>query len=162
MRQARHHGRCVAPSQCSMQRVKQRWKTMTTFVKCKHGNKLPGKLQYTSVSIHRRDSHVRGSFAEGRNVHRRVNRLRKLKSNVKRAADVRGERVKRHENERKKERGRKKEQHHECWRNYHLFQHNRWQNTISYVAVNNVILNLDIYIYIVPETFCFNSHVSNI
>lgn len=68
---------------------------MTTFVKCKHGNKLPGKLQYTSVSIHRRDSHVRGSFAEGRNVHRRVNRLRKLKSNVvKRAADAKGEELK--------------------------------------------------------------------
>lgn len=68
---------------------------MTTFVKCKHGNKLPGKLQYTSVSIHRRDSHVRGSFAEGRNVQRRVNRLRKLKSNaVKRAADANGEELK--------------------------------------------------------------------
>jgi len=68
---------------------------MTTFVKCKHGNNLPGKLQYTSVSIHRRDSHVRGSFAEGGNVHRRINRLRKLKSNaVKRAADAKGEELK--------------------------------------------------------------------
>jgi len=39
------------------------------------GNKLPGKLRYTSVSIHRRDSHVR----EGR---RPVNRARKLKSST--------------------------------------------------------------------------------
>lgn len=33
------------------------------LVKRKRGNKLPGKLQYTSVSIHRRDSHVRGSLS---------------------------------------------------------------------------------------------------
>jgi len=93
---------------------------MTMFVKCKHGNKLPGKLQYTSVSIHRRDSHVRGSFVEGRNAHRRVNRLRKLKSNaVKRAADTKGEEL---EGMKTNERKRKRESSiRDARRNYRLF-----------------------------------------
>lgn len=84
------------------------------LVKRKRGNKLPGKLQYTSVSIHRRDSHVRGSLSPkgaGNSVPARRKPASKIekqrgKTSSRRAVARRQEgRTKRYENERRDGKG---------------------------------------------------------